>query len=150
MNFQPPPLPGMFSTFANTQSSHTDKFGFEIDGNKYNKITLHQFNTVKNAEMNNPNLDVEVNELAISCHDFFRFGERGSLNIFVRQHRGFNEKQKKTYDVPYLYFIKLHSGRREKFALPLKYARLMHQKLGTILEYQNELVTFIDDENEQF
>ena len=125
----PLPPPGTFSMFANTQSSHTDKFGFEIDGNKYNKITLHQFHTQKNAEMNNPNYE-DCEEMAIPCHDFFRFGERGSLNIFIRQHRGFNDKQRKTYDCPYLYFIKLHSGRREKFALPLKYAQVLHHKLG--------------------
>ena len=147
MHSQPPPIPRLYSMFPNAQSTHTDKFGFEIDGNKYNKITFQQWHNQKNAEMNTPNYE-ENEETAIPCHDSFRFGERGSLNLFVRQHRGVNDKQNKIYDVPYLYFMKLHSGRREKFAFPLKYAQILYQKLGQILNLQQQCVTFIDEEIE--
>ena len=60
----------MYSLLTNTQKTHTDKYGFDVDGNKYNKITIHQFNTQKNADMNNPNYEDEDNaETAIQCRE---------------------------------------------------------------------------------
>ena len=134
---------------ANPQKTHTDKYGFEIDGNKYNKITIHQFNTQKNAEMNHPNFEeTDTTETAVHCHEEIKFGEKGSLNIFVAQYRGLNEKQRKLYDAPYLFLFKFHGGRRERFSFPLKYANIVHKKLGEILKYQQGFVTFIDEDFE--
>ena len=121
----------------------------DIDGNKYNKITIDQFNTQKNADMNNPNYEENDNtETAIQCREEIKFGEKGSLNLFIAQHRGFNEKQRKLFDAPYVFFLKFHGGRRERFSFPLKYANIFYKKLGEMLNYQQGYVTFIDEEYE--
>ena len=125
--------------------------GLSADGHKYSGIQPNKWKYLNQVEKKSAENDEEIREEDEQCNktlQSMKFGNNGSLNLIASQNRGYNSSQKRTYDRPYIFFVKVTDGRKEKFLFPMKYAKTFYNLLGNIISMNSEQVTFIDEENE--
>ena len=126
------------------------QLGLNSDGNKYSGIQAAKWKWLRDMEKKTENYEEvgEPEEQCVNSIQNMKFGNNGSLNLIAGQNRGYNSSQKKCYDRPYIFFVKVSDGRREKFLFPMKYAKKFYNILGEIISMQSEQVNFIEDEIE--